>query len=455
MKSKNVFVFGLILMISACEDIIEVGAPKTQLIRETVFEDDLTAMAAISGLYSGLTSQPQFTSISYLTSLSSDEMIVELGDNQRQFIDNELLALNPNVSSLWTESYSGIYRANSIIEGLENSVKITSALKNQLNGEARFYRAFYHFYLVNLFGEIPYVTTTDYRVNGLLSRLPVPEVYEKMVVDLIEAKTLLSDDYAYSAGERVRVNKWAATALLARVYLFMEDWVHAEEQATTVINKTSLYALTTLDKVFLKNSIETIWQLVPPYPQKFTNEGGAFSRSDYSPDIATISNELFDSFETGDNRKNQWIGSGISGGHNWYYPYKYKENFNNGSGAEYSTVFRLAEQHLIRAEARIKQNKLMGSNGAEADINIIRNRAGLPNTTASTQTDFIASIEQERRVELFTEWGHRWVDLKRTGRAIPVLRLLKTEWDDTDVLYPIPFSEIQLNPNLKPQNDGY
>lgn len=117
-------------------------------------------------------------------------------------------------------------------------------------------------------------------------------------------------------------------------------------------------------------------------------------------------------------------------------------------------VLRLAEQYLIRAEARVKQGKLTGNGSAAEDINEIRNRAGLGDTPASTDEELMAAIEQERKVELFAEWGHRWLDLKRTGRASALLSS-KTHWDDTDVLYPIPQQEILNDPNLKPQNDGY
>lgn len=84
------------------------------------------------------------------------------------------------------------------------------------------------------------------------------------------------------------------------------------------------------------------------------------------------------------------------------------------------------------------------------------NRAGLSNTIASDKASLLQAIEQENRVEFFAEWGHRWSDLKRTGRADAVLGPLKgTNWQLTDVLYPLPLREITLNPNLKPQNSGY
>jgi hypothetical protein len=117
-------------------------------------------------------------------------------------------------------------------------------------------------------------------------------------------------------------------------------------------------------------------------------------------------------------------------------------------------VFRLAEQHLIRAEARAKLGNLNGTNSAESDINILRDRAGLGPTTAQTKDELLAAVGQERRVELFAEWGHRWFDLKRTGKADEVLDVVKPGWQRDDALYPIPYTERQLNPNLT-QNKSY
>jgi len=133
------------------------------------------------------------------------------------------------------------------------------------------------------------------------------------------------------------------------------------------------------------------------------------------------------------------------------YPYKYK-SLTSGANAEYYTVLRLAEQYLIRAEARAQQNNI---GGAQSDVSIIRNRAGLANTTANTQAALLLAIEQERWVELNCEWGHRWFDLKRTNRVNTVIGALKpATWKSTAALYPIPSAEIGKNANLL-QNPGY
>jgi hypothetical protein len=69
--------------------------------------------------------------------------------------------------------------------------------------------------------------------------------------------------------------------------------------------------------------------------------------------------------------------------------------------------------------------------------------------------EWLLVIEHERQVELFSEWGHRWFDLKRTSRATPVLSGVKSSWDPDDILLPLPENEIRNNPELKPQNPGY
>lgn len=449
---------GMIINIS-CEDLIEVDQPRTQLITPSVFKDDLTAIAAVSDLYNSLTNEHGgFQAITYLTSLSADELQVENGPtNTQEIYGNNILSTNSDIATLWQARYHQVYLANACIEGLKSSTTITPSLKDQLLGEAFFFRAFHHFYLMNIFGKVPYVTTTDYRVTSFVPREEIDAVYDKITADLQETKTLLANDYSFSNGERVRVNKWVATALLARVYLYRRDWEHAEEQATIIINNTTLFGLTPdMNAVFLKNSIETIWQLIPGGGQKYVGEGGIFANG-YGLGEATLTEDFYNAFEPGDQRKDKWILNGEYLGIPWHNPYKYKEK-SPGTGVEYHTVFRLAEQILIRAEARAHQpGKIIGVNSALSDINMIRTRAGLPALSVaevSNVAEALAAIGQQRRFELFVEWGHRWFDLKRTEQANAVLSIVKLGWNETDVLYPIPYSELQLNPNME-QNDGY
>ena len=155
-------------------------------------------------------------------------------------------------------------------------------------------------------------------------------------------------------------------------------------------------------------------------------------------------------FEPGDERQNKWTKAVTNGTDTRYHPFKYKQA-SGGTATEHSIVLRVAELYLIRAEARANEGNLIG---AKEDLNQIRNRAGLPNTTAATQTEILSAIAKERQIELFAEHGHRFFDLKRTNQINDVLSF-KPGWDNTDVLFPLPEAEVLLNPNLNPQNPGY
>ncbi|HCO85286.1 MAG TPA: RagB/SusD family nutrient uptake outer membrane protein, partial [Arenibacter sp.] len=128
---------------------------------------------------------------------------------------------------------------------------------------------------------------------------------------------------------------------------------------------------------------------------------------------------------------------------------------SRNSASEYSMVLRLAEQYLIRAESRAMQGNI---SGAIADVDVLRSRAGLDLINdiepEINKEGLLNIISEERKLELFSEWGHRWFDLKRTGKASQVLMPLKPLWQETDVLFPIPQVELDKNQNLH-QNVGY
>jgi starch-binding outer membrane protein, SusD/RagB family len=157
-------------------------------------------------------------------------------------------------------------------------------------------------------------------------------------------------------------------------------------------------------------------------------------------------------FETGDLRKALWTKKVTTKNESWYHAYKYKLTTNTGTSAEYTILFRLAEMYLIRAESNAKLNHL---EEAKEDLNKIRNRAGLTNTNAVTQEEVLTAIAKERRLEFFTEQGHRFFDLKRTGKADEVLSLAKPNWNSNHIVLPLPENELLLNENLLPQNTGY
>lgn len=441
------------LALSSCTEIVTVGPPKGQLSSEVVFASDASAISAMSGLYSQMIeSNLSFLSnaLTIYPGMSADELVNTVSnDRNDEFTQNTLTADNTGIRNIWNRAYSFIYQANAILEGLNASLGVSSPVKDQLRGEALFVRAFCHFYLTNLFGDIPLVTSTAYRENIHLSRTPSGQVYQQIIGDLEEAGRLMSG--AYPSGKKGRPNKWTAIILLARAYLYQGEYSKAEAASSAVIESGAYTLQTNLNEVFLAGSTETIWELVPVNPNTNTWEGNLFIPGPDMIPSYIINNALVTSFEPGDGRQREWLDSVKVNNTIYYYPYKYKVRSGSVVTENY-VVFRLAEAFLIRSEARAKQDRLAE---AQEDLNVIRNRAGLSDTDAQTRQQLLLAIEIERRAELFAEWGHRWFDLKRTGRVDLVLKPVKREnWQLTDALYPIPAREILMNPFLT-QNPGY
>jgi len=447
-SQRNRVAISLLVILCGC-NFLEIDPPRTQLVSASVFETNESANAAVIGIYSRMMeSQGMFSILTTTTTgLTSDELInVSTETEFQQFYENAILPSNATVQILWRNAYESIYAANAVLEGLQGST-IAPSLKQQLEGEALFIRAFCHFYLVNVFGDVPWVATTDFQQNTAVSREEVAQVYTSIVADLEDARQRLPE----FSGNIMRPTKDAAAALLARTYLYTNQWALAEETASSIIANTA-YQLTTVENVFLAGSSEAIWQLQPVAPGYNTYEGNAFVPVDV-PTTYELNPELLEAFEGGDERA-AWIGNAVDGTFNHYYPFKYKLRQGSQQVLEYYTVFRLAEMYLIRAEARANLNK--GSE-AIADIDVIRQRAGVSlvsdTNPGATAGEIQTAIAHERRIELFTEWGHRWFDLKRTATLDDVLAS-KPGWDATDENFPIPLVEIQRNRNMT-QNDGY
>jgi hypothetical protein len=482
MKIKNIFnrlfLTLLVLVVFSCKKFVEVPGPYTSTSSENVYKDNISSSAVLNGIYAKMADNRMtfggITSISLFAGLSSDEFTlatISAGAGLQDYYQNSLQP--ESVLNIWDNTYSLIYVCNSAIEGLKDNKFLTINTQKQLLGEAKFMRAFFYFYLVNLYNEVPLVLSTDYKVNSSLPKSSKNIIYSQIIGDLQEAKLLLPAQYVDGFGrqivDRTRPNLWAATALLARVYLYSGNngdnsaWSKAESESSLLINNSALFDLpsTNLDKVFLKNSKEAIWQLEPISPFVYnTYEALTFiipSTGINSDNPVCLSNSFMNSFEVGDQRKNQWIGkySETSPAVDYYYPHKYKENSAYSPVTEYSMVLRVAEQYLIRAEARARQNNVIGG---ESDVNIIRRRAGLSDLNLTTQSSLLLSISKERRIELFSEWGHRWLDLKRLGEVDDVMKpesIIKgSSWSAYKAIYPIPLNDILNDPNLK-QNSGY
>lgn len=446
----------MLLISSSCEDFIEIDPPNDQLTGEIVFEDAATVNAALVHIYAQLRDNALTTGgtsgLTYLLGNYADELTLYSTDLQdaRSFYENNLSPSNGTVLALWNNSYNLIFAVNNIIEGIQNSTALTQVDKDRFLGEAYFLRALIHFYLVNLFGEIPYIEITDYSLNSQVSKLGKDLIYQKLIDDLVLSKSLLSADYI--GIDRVRPNKWVAAALLARVYLYNQNWELAVSEATQVISDGGYVINSDINQVFLKNSTETLWQFDAGFPGSNTIEALTYIFTSGPPPSSALSSHLINSFEIGDARLANWIGTVSDGNDTWYHPFKYKLNANTGTTQECSIIFRLAEIYLIAAEANAQ---LGNTSTALNQLNALRDRANLVPVLFANKETILNAIYHERRIEFFTEQAHRFFDLKRTDRANSQLLPVKPNWQTTDVLLPLPESELILNPNMQPQNEGY
>ena len=474
-------------LLTACEKLVEIDSPIDTITSTEVFNTDQQARTAMAGVYSkmingdlgsgGALSEYSGGMVSIYGGLSADELNTSeaVPDNDYfMFNANRLLFNSVPTANIWKSAYLTIYGANAVIEGIaaSTSTRLTEAVRKELTGEALFVRALSYFYLVNLFGDVPLALTIDFNQTRYNARASKDDVYKQIIADLLAAQSALPPRNTNAAGDRIYPDKWAATALLARAYLFTGDHQNAFKQAGAVITNAGQFHLETdLLKTFQRTSKEAIFQLKQ---NVLANIGNATSEGVQlipgpvagNPDVFNVRfylpDNLLDAFEPNDKRFTNWVGVSTSNtsGSTKYYPYKYKTGGQNrvigAEPTEMYMVLRLAEQFLIRAEA--------AANGAAAltnaidDLNAIRHRAGvdsLPYTLS--QPEVLKAIEKERRVELFMEWGHRWLDLKRIGKASAELQQspIKQPWEgDYQLLYPIPHSDMQSNPNLTP-NPGY
>jgi hypothetical protein len=456
-----------ILLFTDCKKAVETDPPVSLLSGKKVFANDTSAIALVSGIYSFMTTSHSFaqgnSSIGLLTGLASDELQGIHVDPYQLFYKNALTPAAFSSKYFWEPIYSQIYTCNVALEGIISSDGMSESVKKQLAGEVKFMRAFLYFQLVNLFGDIPLALSSDYRINNKLFRTTASEVYRQIIRDLKDAEAGLGeiyvDGFARTITERVRPNKWAAASLLARVYLYSKDWANAEMEGGRVISNSEFVLEPDLNKVFLSTSKEAIFQLQSRQSTFDWRVYGVLNgqQLDQIHPVA-LSSDIINAFEANDVRFIKWISKNTVVNNTipattYYHPHKYKLLLTGIF--DHLMVLRLAEQYLIRAEARVAMNNLTG---AKADLDVIRVRAGLPRTTANTKEAILNAIAHERRIELFTEWGHRWFDLKRTGAIDSVMKNIAIEkasiWNTNFKLFPIPQTEILLNSRLI-QNNGY
>lgn len=458
MKKKHIKLIALLLPFgllgTSCNKLLEV-TPKYIHNTKEMYANDQMADSVVIALYSSFANLQNDYSL--ITGLSSDELKPAINSFDPGLMFMYTYNINPfsgTSNDYWAKGYQIIGITNFIEEGVAQSTGMTQAGKNEVLGQARFMRALQYYFLINLYGDVPLILSTDYRAERIKPRLATSSVYTQIIKDLEEATQLLSDHYN---GERIRATKWAAMALLSRIYLFTGNWQKADQAASAVIAQDQLFKLGKFDNqdgskpmdIFLKNSPEQILQLWNGIGASIGGVSlGEFARFA----VSEGQNSLLEAFEPEDKRKENYVKfEELIEGHAIY---KYRSNGEVGMpNNEYTSVLRLSEQYLNRAEARMQLANI--SSGVD-DLNTLRIRAGLtplPNTL--TKEQLLEAIVHERQVELCFEWGDRWFTLKRLGIVDKVMKIAKPKsWKTTAQLYPVPTVEIENNRQLK-QNPGY
>lgn len=327
---------------SSCKKFVELGPPPTRTITSDVFKTDATATSAILGLYSASPMTSSILPLSVYPGMSADDVKYSTPDaTLDEFKNNAITVANSsNENILWYNIYQELKNVNNAVNGLANSTTLTPSVKDQLSGEAKFYRAFMYFHLVNLYGDVPLALSDDAIANATLPRTAATQVWAQIITDLKDAQTLLPA--AYQGTFRGRINKWAATALLARAYLYTKDYVNAEAQATQVIT-SGVYSLQTPANAFINTSNEIIWQIanttgLSAYGANYLAAAGSIPNY-------TIYDTLYKSFEAGDLRKTNWAGSTLVGGTTYYFVNKYK--VRSGQEQVMSTILHCVLQNYI------------------------------------------------------------------------------------------------------------
>lgn len=377
---------------------------------------------------------------------------------------NVILTDNGWATTLWGNAYNTINSCNIVLENLNLSV---GAVRNKasVEGEALFIRGSLYFELARLFGKawgdgdnntnlaVPLVLkSTPFEVSKLSDanypkRNTVAEVYAQAIADLQKAATLLPVTNQHYA------TKWAALAQLSRIALMQGDYVTARDAADQVI-ASNRYSLT--------NPFNNLWFNyinfggVAPlefifYMRVTTQDGTNGLNTYYGQTVSAIPGTA----GRGDlDVQTPWVNLHEVGDVRRTY-------FQTGSSARRLTrkhldrfghvpVIRLAEMYLTRAEANFRLATSVGAT-PDADINVIRNRAGLANLLAPVTLN---DILKERRLELAFE-GHYLHDLKRNRLSTAgSTNANGPAWNSPRLIMPIPQRERDVNKNLV-QNEGY
>jgi starch-binding outer membrane protein, SusD/RagB family len=457
MKKSIIFSIALSLGAFSCsdDDFLTV-TPETALSSATFFKTESDFVQAVNAAYVPLRTLHNINS-HLLSEQHSDNaryvrnVLFGATENQSNLADFNVptangITTNGNVLTAYRQNYLIIARANQIL-ALIDAATIPDATKKNVKGQALFLRALAYLEIARYFNRGPLQLTPV----GARSEAAAPlgtgeQLYAQIIKDATEAIGLLP---AKSAQEAGRATSGSARALLANVYMIQKKWADAETQLRAIVssNEYSLmpnYADAFSNSTSNKNTRESVFEVqylegsqglngnflysMLPFPMAANELVTITGTSNPQPLSGEGNNiptpDLIEAYETGDKRKDATIGTITLSGAlhaNKTFPYikKYARthSLHNNHGMNWP-IYRYSEVLLFLAEALIEQNKLAD---ATPFLNQVRTRAGLANTTATTQTALRDAVYRERRVELAFE-SKRLHDLVRTGRLETVIK---------------------------------
>lgn len=445
MKKILFLILASAILTTSCNKVLDVN-PTASISSDIALKDSTGVESAMLGAYNGLQAVGLYgRNAAIIADLAADNLVwTGTTQDYGQIMNKPIPAENAIADGMWTAAYDVINRVNNILYKLPDIPYGSVTGKNHIQGEALFIRALMQHYLAGFFGGVPLRTQPTLDLSNLeLEKSSQSDVYASAISDLETAIDLLS--HTTTAG---RANSSGAKALLARVYLSQFHLTNDASFATKAMQMSSdLIAFlpglaTTYAELFdpAANSTESILEITYDL-QNFNRLAQYYYTRDLNGryEIAPSAG-LIAAFDTADVRLDVSIRFDEKNN-----PYGAKYNDVAG-GVDRVYVLRLAEMYLIHAEALAYTNGDVAA--IQDDINVIRHRAGLPDTEASDIASLKLAIENERRFEFAFE-GHRWHDLVRTGRAAEVLGI-----DQKYTLFPIPLSEMQTNKKMQ-QNPGY
>lgn len=465
MKPINtLLVAGLVSVFSACSVLDQL--PQAEVAESIAVTNKKGANAALAGLYNQLQDGNYYgRNFQLMGDVASDiSQSVGTWDFYREMDTYVTAPANRENAALWTRGYRAINIANTLIANVPNLADLTAAEKNALLGQAYFLRGLVYFDLTRVYAGvpdvvgtlgIPIVLTPSKTVDETLypSRPTLKASYDQIESDLVKSLDLLPEAYASDITTRAQAVKGTAKALLSRLYLYLKQPAKVLQYANEVIADPKYVLQTSYESIFSgKFTAESIFELNFGstdqsgmrnwyFPSSLGGRGDIAIHESFYQELIANPKDVRGKMLARDNTVNV------------YYSTKYQKPGN----IDNAHIIRIAEIYLNRAEARAQSGDLPG---ALADLNKIRNRAGVESLTVTGVQPTLEAIWQERKLELAFE-GHRFFDLVRTNQALTKLVQVSRKNGPPVTLsnvgrqiFPIPLADIDSNKKLV-QNDGY